>query len=102
MALHHVIAKLETSFQSFPEKKANCVIFSDSLSVLETLDELDLSTKAIRDLALQISSFIERYQVTLYSGSQVIVALKGMNEQILLQRGEPQCYSQKEVFHKEL
>ena len=66
MALHHVIAKLETSFQSFPEKKANCVIFSDSLSVLETLDELNLSTKAIRDLALQISSFNEKHQVTLY------------------------------------
>ena len=66
LALHHAIVKITETFKSFPEKKADCVIFSDSLSVLQTLDESNLSTKAIRDLALQVSSFLEEHKVTLY------------------------------------
>ena len=48
-----------------PKKKGDCVIFSDSLSVLTILNEQNYTTKAIRDLAVQISSFIRTFDLNL-------------------------------------
>ena len=66
LAIKHSISKLSQAFESKPNIKTNCVVFSDSQSVLKTLDEQNYSTKAIRDLALHISLFIEKFNITLY------------------------------------
>ena len=55
MAIQHAIQKLTDTFENNPEKSRDCVIFSDSLSFLQTLDHQNYSSKTIRNLALQIS-----------------------------------------------
>ena len=42
------------------------LFFSDSLSVLQKLEEQNYTTNAIRNLAIEISSFIETFQIDLY------------------------------------
>ena len=66
MAIQHAIQKLMETYESNPEKSRDCVVFSDSLSVLQTLDHENYSSKTIRNLALQISSFLEKHTPTLY------------------------------------
>ena len=66
LAIQHSIQKLTQTFDANPNSITNCVIFSDSQSVLKTLDEQNFSTKVIRDLALCISSFIEKFNIILY------------------------------------
>ena len=66
LALHHALQKLKETFKNDPNKQANCVIFSDSLSVLSVLDEQNYTTKAIRDLSIQINSFLEEFNISLY------------------------------------
>ena len=66
LALDYTLKKLTQTFESNENNKADCVIFSDSLSVLQTLDDQNYSTKVIRNLALEISNFIEKFNITLY------------------------------------
>ena len=65
LAIKHVLLKLRETFETVPTKKGPSVIFSDSLSVLEALDNQNYETKAIRDLAMQISSFLEDFGIVL-------------------------------------
>ena len=57
--------KMTEAFERYPDKVADCVVFSDSQSVLKVLDEENYSTIAIRDLAINISNFMERFNITL-------------------------------------
>ena len=66
LALQHVLQKMTETFETHPNKIANCVIFSDSQSVLKVLDENNYTTKAIIDLALLISTFIGKFDIALY------------------------------------
>ena len=66
LGLQHALQKLKQTFENHPNKKANCVIFTDYLSVLKILDEQNYTTKAIRDLAIQISSFMTKFDIVLY------------------------------------
>ena len=63
--LKHALQNLKETFENQPQKKGDCVIFSDSLSVLTILNEQNYTTKAIRDLAVQISSFIRTFDLNL-------------------------------------
>ena len=58
LAIRHAIAKLSQAFESKPDITTDCVVFSDSQSVLKTLDEQNYSTKANRDLDPHKSLFI--------------------------------------------
>ena len=57
--------KILKKFLKINHKKGDCVIFSDSLSVLRILKEQNYTTKATRDLAVQISSFIRTFDLNL-------------------------------------
>ena len=65
-AIQHVIQKLNETFINNPDKVSDSVIFTDSLSVLQTLDQQNYTSKSIRNLALQISSFLEKHPSTVY------------------------------------
>ena len=65
LAIKHALQKLRETFETVPNKKGFSVIFSDALSVLEALDNQNYETKAIRDLAIQISSFLEDFGIVL-------------------------------------
>ena len=58
LALQHALVKMTETFERYPDKVADCVVFSDSQSVLKVLDEENYSTIAIRDLAINISNSI--------------------------------------------
>ena len=65
-AIQHVIQKLNETFINNPDKVSDSVIFTDSLSVLQTLDQQNYTSKSIRNLALQISLFLEKHPSTVY------------------------------------
>ena len=65
LAIKHALQKLRETFESVPNKRGYSVIFSDALSVLEALDNQDYKTNAIRELAIQISSFLEDFGTVL-------------------------------------
>ena len=65
LAIKYALQKLRETFETVPNKRRDSIIFSDSLSVLEALDNKSYGTKAIRDLAIQISSFLEDFGIVL-------------------------------------
>jgi len=63
-AITAALQKVREKFEEDPNKKEQCVIFSDSQSCLEALDKQEFKFKAIRDLALTVSSFLEDFGTT--------------------------------------
>ena len=64
-AMNSAIEKLKETFKENPTKINNCVIFSDSRSCLESLKMQNLENTAIRDLCINISSFLKCHKITL-------------------------------------
>ena len=64
-AIDAALDKLKETFDQNPDKIRNCVIFSDSRSCLDSLETHRLENTAIKDLAINISSFLECHKITL-------------------------------------
>ena len=64
-AIEAALQKVKETFSSNPNQIGDCVIFSDARSCLEALKTQDFKHKAIRDLAIYISSFLEDHRITL-------------------------------------
>ena len=64
-AINAALEKLEETFKNEPNKIKDTVIFSDSLSCLESLKSQNLENSSIRDLSIKINSFLEDYNITL-------------------------------------
>ena len=61
LAISESIKTISKTFKENPNKIERCVIFTDSQSCLEALNNQNYKSKAIRDLALTISSFLEDF-----------------------------------------
>ena len=65
LAIETALQKIRTFYQENPEKVENVVVFSDSKSVLDALENQNFQLGTIRDLALTIHSFLEDFEATL-------------------------------------
>ena len=66
LAVQFSIQKLSEALKENTNNTSNWVIFLDSLSVLQKLEEQNLTINAIRKLAIEISPLIETFQNDLY------------------------------------
>ncbi|GFR90651.1 ribonuclease H [Elysia marginata] len=64
-AIEAVVFQLISVFSLYPEKTQNIVIFSDSKSVLEALQNESLQNSSLKSLFLTIDSFLKSYDVDL-------------------------------------
>ena len=64
-AINAALKKIEETFKNEPHKIQDTVIFSDSLSCLESLKSQNFENSSIRDLYIKINSFLEEYNITL-------------------------------------
>ncbi|GFR83086.1 hypothetical protein ElyMa_000641800, partial [Elysia marginata] len=64
-AIEAAVLQLTSVFSFYPEKTHNIVIFSDSRSVLEALQNESLQNSSLKSLFLTIDSFLKTYDVDL-------------------------------------
>ena len=65
-AINAALEKIEETFKNEPNKIQDTVIFSDSLSCLESLKSQNFENSSNRDLTININSFLEDYNITLF------------------------------------
>lgn len=65
VAIEASLRHLSNTFNIFPDKTKNVVIFSDSKSTLDTLDSKNYSSSTINSLAWEIHHFLGDHQITL-------------------------------------
>ena len=64
-AIEAALQQVKETFSRNPNKIGDCVIFSDARSCLEAIKTQEFKNKAIRDLAIHLSSFLEDHRITL-------------------------------------
>ncbi|GFR68164.1 ribonuclease H [Elysia marginata] len=64
-AIEAAVFQLTSVFSLYPEKTQNIVIFSDSKSVLEALQNESIQNSSLKSLFLTIDSFLKTYDVDL-------------------------------------
>ncbi|GFS01171.1 hypothetical protein ElyMa_004574500 [Elysia marginata] len=64
-AIEAAVFQLTSVFSLYPEKTQNIVIFSDSKSVLEALQNESLQNSSLKSLFLTIDCFLKTYDVDL-------------------------------------